>query len=148
MSSRLFTLAEADATLPYVRRVVTDLVRDYRTWQEVLARYEVVAARRRAAEDGGPGDDGEATALEAHAAQLAASIERCLEELGAVGAEARSYGEGDVDFPGTHGGYPVRWSWRLGEARVAYWRDSTGNDAERHAASEHPASAGGGRTLG
>src|SRR5690606_9276204 len=119
-----------------------DLVREYRQWQEVLGQYELAAARRRATDDGGPSDDGEAVALEHRAAQLAASIERYLDELSAVDAEARAYGEGYVDFPGVRDGHPVRWSWRLGEACIAHWRDSTGNDAERHPLSEHPASIG------
>ena len=142
MNSRLFTLAEAESTLPYVRRVVSDLVREYRAWQEVLGAYELAAARQRASEDGGPADDGTSAALEQQAAELAERIERCLEELAAVGAEPRQYGDGYVDFSGVRDGYPVRWSWRLGEANIAHWRDSSGDDAERHALSEDPASIG------
>jgi hypothetical protein len=33
MKERLFTLEDANRTLPYIRRVVADLVRDYREWQ-------------------------------------------------------------------------------------------------------------------
>jgi hypothetical protein len=142
MSPRLFTHDEAEATLPYVRRVVADLVRDFRDWQDVLCQYELAAARVRASEDGGPTDSGEALALEQRAGQLAAGIERYIAELNAVGAEPRSYGEGLVDFPGERDGYPVRWSWRLGETGIAHWRDSSGDDAERHPLSDHPATIG------
>lgn len=129
--SRLFTLDEANRTLPYVRRVTADLVRDYRDWHDTLAAYELASAKRRAAADGAPGDGGEADRLERRAAVLAKAIEGYLAELGAVGAEVKGFGEGLIDFPGELDGRPVRWCWMLGEAEVAHWHDADSGFAGR-----------------
>lgn len=123
-AEHIFTVEEANRTLPYLRRVVTDLVRDYRAWQDTLAEYELAAARRRAAEDGGPDDEGEANALERRAAALAKAIETYLAEIAAVGAEVKGFAEGLVDFPGEIDGRPVRWCWMLGEPAVEHWHDA------------------------
>jgi hypothetical protein len=128
---RRFTLEEANQTLPYLRRVVADLVRDYHTWQDTLARYEVAAARRRAAEDGGPGDDGEARRLECEATALAGAIESYLAEIAAVGAEAKGFAEGLIDFPGELDGRPIRWCWMLGEPAIEHWHDADSGFAGR-----------------
>ena len=114
-AGRLFTLEDANRTLPYVRRVVTDLVRDYRDWQETLAQYELASARGRVAEGHeGPGGGTtaiatEAQRLEKRAAMLAKAIEAYLAELTAVGAEVKGFGEGLVDFPGEMDGRSMRW---------------------------------------
>lgn len=128
---RVFTLEEANKTLPYVRRVVTDLVRDYHAWQSTLAEFDIAQARRRAAEDGGPGDAGEAVRLERHAAVLAKAIESYLAEIAAVGAEVKGFGEGLVDFPGEMDGRSIRWCWMLGEPAIEHWHDEASGFAGR-----------------
>lgn len=121
---RTFSLDEANRTLPYLRRIVTDLVRDYHRWQDTLTRYEVAAARRRAAEDGAPGDAGEAERLEREAAMLASEIESYLAEISAVGAEVKGFAEGLIDFPGELDGRAIRWCWMLGESSIEHWHDA------------------------
>ena len=128
---RLFSLEDANRTLPYVRRVVADLVRDYHAWQSTLAEYEVAAALRRAVDDGGPGDSGEAARLERVASGLAVVIESYLAELVAVGVEVKGFPEGLIDFPGELDGRPVRWCWKLGEASVQHWHDAESGFAGR-----------------
>jgi hypothetical protein len=128
---RLFTLEDANRTLPYIRRVVADLVRDYREWQDTLAQYELVAARVRAAADGVSTDSGDAGRLEARAAKLASSIEVYLAEIAAVGAEVKGFAEGLVDFPGELDGRKIRWCWMLGESAVEHWHDSESGFAGR-----------------
>jgi hypothetical protein len=120
---RIFTLDEANRTLPYVRRIVADLVRDYREWQDTLAQYELAAARVRAAADGVSLDSGETERLEARAAELAGGIEGYLAEIAAVGAEVKGFAEGLVDFPGELDGRQIRWCWMLGESSIEHWHD-------------------------
>ena len=131
MTARLFTLDEANRTLPYIRRVVADLVRDYREWQDTLAQYELAAARVRAAADGASGESGDAARLEARAAVLATSIEAYLAEIATVGAEVKGFAEGLVDFPGELDGRKIRWCWMLGEAAVEHWHDPESGFAGR-----------------
>jgi hypothetical protein len=128
---RQFTIEEANRTLPYLRKVVADLVRDYHAWQDTLARYEVAAARRRAAEDGTPVDDGDAEKLEGEAVALAGAIESYLAEIAAVGAEAKGFAEGLIDFPGEIVGRPIRWCWMLGEQAIEHWHDADAGFAGR-----------------
>ena len=128
---RLFTVDEANKTLPYLRRVVADLVHDYKLWQDTLAQYELAAARRRAMEDGGPDDDVEANTLERKATALAKAIESYLAEITSVGAEVKGLPDGLIDFPGELEGRPVKWCWRLGEAAVEHWHDADAGFAGR-----------------
>jgi hypothetical protein len=130
VTARLFTLADAVATLPYVQRVATDLLREYRTWQEVLGRYELAAAHRRPDDDDEDATDPAAT-LEQEAARLATSIDGYLAELAAVGAVANAFGVGGIDFPGELDGAPVRWSWMPGEPTITHLRAGHTGDAER-----------------
>ena len=37
--ARIFTLEEAERTLPLLRRILTDLRAEYRTWQDAGAEY-------------------------------------------------------------------------------------------------------------
>ncbi len=117
MTQRLFTLDEAIATLPYVRRIAADLTRDYRAWQQVLLRYELTVMHRQPDADGHAPTD-EADALEREAAALARRIEHYLGELRGVGAIAAAYGEDGIDFPGVHAGRNVRWSWKFDEPTI------------------------------
>ena len=117
---RLFTLEDANRTLPYIRRVLTDLVRDYHEWQDTLAHYELAAARVRSAPDGAAAEPGDAERLERRAAALASAIESYLAEIVAVGAEVKGFGDGLIDFPGEVDGRPVRWCWKLGEPAVEH----------------------------
>ncbi len=128
---RLFTLEDANRTLPYIRRVVADLVRDYREWQDTLAQYELAAARVRSAADGMSADSGDAGRLEKHAATLASRIETYLAEIATVGAEVKGFAEGLVDFPGELDGRRIRWCWMLGEPSIEHWHDSESGFAGR-----------------
>ena len=40
--ARIFTLEEAERTLPLLRRILTDLRTEYRVWQEALGDYELL----------------------------------------------------------------------------------------------------------
>ena len=40
---RIFTLAEAERTLPLVRRIVQDIMHGYAVWRRAVGRYEVEA---------------------------------------------------------------------------------------------------------
>ena len=44
---KFFTLAEANRTLPLVRRVVQDIMAAHPAWKDLVSRYELVASRAR-----------------------------------------------------------------------------------------------------
>jgi hypothetical protein len=65
------------------------------------------------------------------AADLAARIDGCHEELAQIGCRMRDLERGLVDFPAERDGHEVLLSWQLGEPEVAYWCDIDPRDQER-----------------
>lgn len=116
--TRVFTVEEANRTLPLVSRIVEDIVRDYARWREKVDAFEVEVARSEGASAGA-----DALRFEKEAQSLAEEIERCVGELAELGIEFKGFDAGLVDFPGELDGRPVYLCWRLGEAQVEYWHD-------------------------
>jgi hypothetical protein len=124
----LFTVDRANRALPLVRRIVEDVVREHRRWQEKILELELVAstaagaAAKGQAQPAGARDE-RVAALERDAMAIARDIdafERELEELGVVLKDRRL---GLVDFPGQVNGRRVWLCWRLGEPAIQYWHD-------------------------
>lgn len=131
--SRVFTVEEADRTLPLVSRIVEDIVRDYARWREKVEAYELEVARTSRGEA-----NADAARLETEAQQLAAEIERCLEELSALEIQFKGFDLGLVDFPAELDGRPVFLCWRLGESHVEYWHEVDAGFAGRQPLSRLP----------
>jgi hypothetical protein len=112
-----FTVEQANATLPLVRRIVEDVVRQYRVWNEKLLEIDLVAASGRAAD----AELGERLAQEAQA--IAREIEGFRRELLDLGIQLKDPGLGLIDFPSRIGDRPVLLCWRLGEPDVGFWHD-------------------------
>jgi hypothetical protein len=133
---KVFTVEQANRTLPLVRRIVEDLVRQYTHWQERLTASEVASA--------GTGDARlrEAERLQKEVQALAAEIEGYVEELASLGAEAKQpLDSGLVDFPGEVEGRRVYLCWRLGEDAIRYWHDLDAGYPGRRPLSPTPARA-------
>src|SRR5436190_14424630 len=47
LAHKFFTLAEANRTLPLVKRIVQDLMAVYPQWKDLVAQYEVIGAKAR-----------------------------------------------------------------------------------------------------
>lgn len=124
----LFTVDQANRTLPLVQRIVEDVVREHRRWQEKILELELVASTAAAAAGGAErpapsSSDERVAAIERDAMAVARDIdtfERELEELGIVLKDRRL---GLIDFPGEIDGRKVWLCWRLGEPAVQYWHD-------------------------
>jgi hypothetical protein len=116
---KYFTLAQANKTLPYVRRVVEDIIAEYQEWKDCIHRYELVAAGVQADH----GETEEQVALRLRVDDVARRINRHIEELNAVGCVFKGFDGGLVDFYARLEGRDVFLCWRLGEAEIAYWHD-------------------------
>ena len=112
-----FTVEQANATLPLVRRIVQDVVTHYRAWNEKLNEIDLVAASGRAA------DNDLADRLGAEAQAIAREIESFRLELADLGIEMKDPGIGLIDFPSTMGSRPIYLCWRLGESDVGFWHE-------------------------
>ncbi|GJG87427.1 hypothetical protein tb265_26080 [Gemmatimonadetes bacterium T265] len=130
-----YTPASANAALPYVRRVVADLVRDHADWRASVAALAAVEAA--------PGGDPDAPALRRRAARLADDVRAALADLAALGVECKGLDVGLVDFPAVVDGVPAYLCWQLGEPTVAWWHRRDAGFAGRRliAAPEAPAVA-------
>jgi hypothetical protein len=119
MSRKYFSLAEANRTLPLVRRIVADITVLYPKWRDLVYRYEFVAAQARA----DWGESAEQLALHAEIQAVAHDINQYLEELEQVGCVFKGFEQGLVDFYGKLDGRDVLWCWKVGEEKIDHWHD-------------------------
>jgi hypothetical protein len=123
---RSFTVEEANRTLPLVRRIVEDVVRQHRVWREKILELDLVASSARPDE---PRDRAEQ--LEREAQSIAREIDGYQRELEELGIQLKDRRMGLVDFPSEMGGKRVLLCWRLGEGEVQYWHDEDAGYAGR-----------------
>ena len=119
MARKLFTLAEANRTLPLVKRVVSDIMTVYPEWKDLVAQYELVAARARPEW----GESPEQVALKARIDAVAAKINEFLGEIEQIGCEFKGPDQGLVDFHGRLDEREILWCWKLGEDRITHWHE-------------------------
>ena len=113
-----FNVDDANRTLPLVRRIVEDVVRQHRLWREKILELDLVASSGRADE---PRD--RAAALEKEAQDLAREIDGYQQELAELGILLKDRRMGLVDYPSEMNGKRVYLCWRLGEAEVQFWHE-------------------------
>lgn len=116
---RLFTLEEAERTLPLVRRVVGDLMAEHRAWRRAVGRFELAAAGLRA-DEAEPDAVREARqTVEAHAERIGAF----QAELERVGCLLKGFDAGLVDFYSLRGDRLVFLCWQFDEPRITHWHE-------------------------
>lgn len=114
-----FTIQQANATLPLVRAIVTDLVRLAEDIADRRQRLSLLLA-------GYPSDRKdpyreELLQIEEGLEQDSRQLQSYAEELRQLGVEPRM--EGLVDFPAELDGREVFLCWRLGEPEVLHWHE-------------------------
>ena len=114
----MFTVEQATRTLPLVRKIVEDVVRQHRRWREAILELDLVASTARADD---PPD--RAADLEKKAQVLARELDGYQRELDALGIQLKDRRLGLVDFPAEINGRKVLLCWRLGEPEVQYWHE-------------------------
>lgn len=123
---RLFTVDHANRTLPLVRRIVEDVVREHQRWQETIAELDAVVVEART-----DIPDLRLIALERRAQDIAREIDAFQTELESLGIQLKDRRIGLVDFPSELDGRRVLLCWRLGEPAVQYWHDEDAGYAGR-----------------
>ena len=116
---KLFTLEEAERTLPLVRRIVHDLTLEYPAWRAAVARFEVLTGGARA----DWGETPELVAAREAVTRHAERINRYLQELETVGCVFKGFEGGLVDFYSLREDRPIFLCWRLGEDRITHWHE-------------------------
>lgn len=115
---KLFTVEEANRTLPLVRRIVEDVVQSHRRWREKILEFDLITSANPAGEK-----RDRAEALEHEAQQLSREIDGFQAELEALGIQLKDRRLGLVDFPSDLNGRVVLLCWRLGEPEVRFWHE-------------------------
>jgi hypothetical protein len=113
---KIFTVQEANALLPDVRKIVGKIQRAHRK----IARYSEDAKKAaEAAERGGGGfTDGVAYAF------VLTELTVQISELEALGVQLKDFERGLVDFPSLRDGRVVLLCWQLGEGdELEWWHD-------------------------
>jgi hypothetical protein len=123
---QLFTVEQADRTLPLVRRIVEDVVREHRLWQDKVVELDLLAP---AAHDDQPNP--RAATMEREILALATAIDGYEGELAALGILLKDRRIGLIDFPSEMDGRRVLLCWRLGEPSVQFWHDENSGYAGR-----------------
>lgn len=124
---KYFTLSEANATLPYVQRIVEDMVREYERWRDCIFRYELIAAGATSER----GETDQQVALRSEVDEIAQRINTFIDELGQVGCVFKGFEGGLVDFHTRLHGRDVFLCWKLGEAEIGYWHEADTGFADR-----------------
>ena len=116
---RIFTVAEAEATLPLVRRIVRDLQAEYPVWREAVGRFEVLSGGARADWGATP----ELVKAQAEIALHAELINGYLEELEQLSVVFKGFDAGLVDFYSLREDRLVFLCWHLAETRITHWHE-------------------------
>ena len=116
---KYFTVAEANRTLPLVRRIVGDITALYPRWRDLVSKYELVAAQARPEW----GESAEQLDLRRQIDALAWDIQRYLHELEGVGCVFKGFEDGLVDFYGRIEERDVCWCWKQGEEKIEHWHE-------------------------
>ena len=117
--SRIFTLEEAERTLPLLRRILTDLRAEYRIWQDAGADYELLTAGARADRGGSK----ELLAARRAMTESADRISGYLDEIAAIGCLFKGFDAGLVDFYTLREDRLVFLCWRVDEDHITHWHD-------------------------
>jgi hypothetical protein len=115
---KIFTVDQANATLPLVRKIVADVVREHAAWREKILELDLASSNAQA-----EGDHADADRLEREVQALARDIAGFQRELDALGIELKDPRLGLVDFPGENNGRRILLCWRLGEPEVQFWHE-------------------------
>ena len=114
---RRFTLAEANKTLPLVKRIVGDIVRAHGEAMKCQQQLEKLAGTRDAK------NSKDQQQIQSRLESAMTRLEDYVDELTEVGCDLKDYQLGLIDFTGRHNGHDICLCWKLGEAEVGYWHE-------------------------
>lgn len=116
MATKVFTLEEANRTLPLVKRIVRDIVATHAELQRRVTEYPAIDA-------GAPGVDERRLELRREIDALAQQVNGYIGELHRLGCLFKGFEEGLVDFYTLKAGRPVFLCWKLGEDTIEWWHE-------------------------
>ena len=127
---KFFSVEEANRSLPLVKAIVGDIVRQFEVVNTQKQRLIALKNLRRR-----PGSEGEAYAEEMSQSQTdlesgEGQLNTYLAELTKLGVKLKGF-DGLCDFPSLRDGREVYLCWRLEEESVRYWHEINAGFAGR-----------------
>ena len=120
---KLFTLEEANALLPEIRRKLVRLQKLYETVGEMREQASAAAA---ASQFGGGMEGGSSYVHSLY------EIGKITTEINEAGVQLKDYTRGLIDFPSRRGDRIVLLCWQLGEGdEIEWWHDTDAGFAGR-----------------
>lgn len=107
---RRFTVAQANKTLPLVKRVVADIVRTHEEITQCQAQMELAKS-------------GQQASLQTRLHSGLEHLQDYVDELTEIGCELKDYRLGLIDFIGHHNGHDICLCWKLGEESIEHWHE-------------------------
>jgi hypothetical protein len=123
---QLFTVEQANRTLPLVVKIVEDVVRQHRRWRDAILELDLAASAATTDEN-----RARTESLEQEVLALAREIDGYQRELEELGIQLKDRRLGLVDFPSEMAGRRVLLCWRLGEPEVQFWHEADAGYAAR-----------------
>jgi hypothetical protein len=105
-----FTLAEANRTLPLVKRVVGDIVKTHEQVTQMQAAVTAATAKDQ-------------PVLQTRLDLAIEHLQAYVDALHEIGCDLKDYQMGLIDFIGRHQGRDICLCWKLGEDSIAYWHE-------------------------
>jgi hypothetical protein len=136
---RFFTVEEANKSLPYISRVVADIVRQLEQVNLLKVRLSSVMGGRR--KPLGDVYSEELAHSQNELEQEEIKLSTYIDELTRAGVELKGP-DGLCDFPSIRDGRVVYLCWRLGEPAVAHWHEVDAGFAGRQPLDIVPANSG------
>ena len=116
-----YTVAEANAMLPLLRSIVSDICEVFRN--VTGRRVDLHRLLRHRERGSGQQYDDEVKETRADLQEEYDKIWKYREELEALGVILRQPEQGAIEFPARVSGRDAYLSWRLGEETVLFWRE-------------------------
>ncbi len=122
---KLFTVEKANAMLPLVRAIASDLAELSRDVIDRRQRLSQLMAHDEEEDQRDPSDPykSELVQIQDELEKDARRLQEYVDELRQLGVEPKSAPQGLVDFPALMDDRRVYLCWKLGEPEVLYWHE-------------------------
>ena len=124
---RVFSLEQANSSLPLVRRIVQDIIQASVKVRDFQEQFESLQNK------------GDSVQAKSTMAELSGAREKYREfcrELAGLGCRLCDERSGTVEFPAVVKGRQVVLSWRAGDSQINHWHDLGQDSHERRLLSE------------
>jgi hypothetical protein len=131
---KYYTVDEANKTLPLVKVIVADIVRQWKVVKDLEDRLSALTVEHRR-----PSSDPYTEELAHFQSELEAEqaeLESFVDELTRLGVDLKSH-DGLCDFNSLMDGREVFLCWRLGEPEVLFWHERDAGFAGRQPLAAH-----------